>query len=106
MWQGFTTTPCVSGYVVSRPNGNGPNLGVKMASIRANCHTLPPYMHSVSAERLELAFQSALSALDAERSGCCWTGELSSSALSTATAVSGLALVDRHTGGADAHEQL
>jgi squalene-hopene/tetraprenyl-beta-curcumene cyclase len=50
-------------------------------------------------ERLEHAFQTALSALLAERSPeGHWVGELSTSALSTATAVSALALVRKATG--------
>src|SRR5262245_13802932 len=45
------------------------------------------------------AYQSALAALLAEQNADgYWTGELSASALSTATAVSALALVQRHTG--------
>ncbi|HZU38515.1 MAG TPA: prenyltransferase/squalene oxidase repeat-containing protein, partial [Gemmataceae bacterium] len=48
-------------------------------------------------ERLLSAFQAALFALLAERgSAGHWTGELSTSALSTATAVSALALVQKH----------
>jgi squalene-hopene/tetraprenyl-beta-curcumene cyclase len=55
-----------------------------------------------SPPRLEAAYRTALAALLAERtSEGHWVGELSSSALSTATAVSALALVDR-----DAHARL
>ena len=49
-------------------------------------------------ERLDSAYQTALSMLLAERtSKGHWVGELSTSALSTATAVSALALVQKHT---------
>jgi squalene-hopene/tetraprenyl-beta-curcumene cyclase len=49
-------------------------------------------------ERLEAAYQTALAALLAERtSEGFWVGELSTSALSTATAVSALALVQKAT---------
>ena len=48
-------------------------------------------------ERLEHAYQTALSALLAERHpDGYWIGELSTSALSTATAVMALALVKAH----------
>jgi squalene-hopene/tetraprenyl-beta-curcumene cyclase len=51
----------------------------------------------LSPERLEGAYQKALAALLAERTPQGhWAGELSTSALSTATAVSALALVQRH----------
>jgi squalene-hopene/tetraprenyl-beta-curcumene cyclase len=51
-------------------------------------------------DRLGSAYQTALAALLAERNaGGYWTGELSTSALSTATAVSALALVQRHAHG-------
>jgi squalene-hopene/tetraprenyl-beta-curcumene cyclase len=50
-------------------------------------------------ERLEAAYQTALAALLAERTPTGhWIGELSSSALSTATAVGALALVAKETG--------
>src|SRR5438552_10293256 len=50
-------------------------------------------------QRLEAAYQTALAALLAERTPeGHWVGELSSSALSTATAISALALVQKHTG--------
>src|SRR5580700_5502618 len=50
-------------------------------------------------ERLESAYQTALAALLAERTPeGHWVGELSASALSTATAISALALVQKHTG--------
>jgi squalene-hopene/tetraprenyl-beta-curcumene cyclase len=56
--------------------------------------------------RLEAAFQQARAALLAER---CpeghWVGELSASALSTATAISALALVQMHT-GTSAYQKL
>jgi len=49
-------------------------------------------------ERVEQAYQVALSALLSERNPeGYWTGELSTSALSTATAVSALALVQKHS---------
>jgi squalene-hopene/tetraprenyl-beta-curcumene cyclase len=49
-------------------------------------------------KRLEAAYQTALAALLAERTPeGHWVGELSSSALSTATAISALALVQKHT---------
>jgi squalene-hopene/tetraprenyl-beta-curcumene cyclase len=49
--------------------------------------------------RLEGAYQTALAALLAERTAeGRWVGELSASALSTATAISALALVQKHTG--------
>ena len=48
--------------------------------------------------RLENAFQTTLAALLAERNAeGHWTGELSTSALSTATAVAALSLVGRHS---------
>ena len=57
--------------------------------------------------RLENAYQSALAALLAERRlGGYWTGELSTSALSTATAVSALAMVQKRSGGPDVHTGL
>src|SRR5262249_47276957 len=50
-----------------------------------------------NSERLERAYQTALAALLAERTPeGHWVGELSTSALSTATAISALALVRRH----------
>jgi squalene-hopene/tetraprenyl-beta-curcumene cyclase len=55
-------------------------------------------MLSLAPERLERAYQTALAALLAERTpDGHWVGELSTSALSTATAVSALALVQRST---------
>ncbi len=55
-------------------------------------------MFSLVPERLERAYQTALAALLAERTPeGHWVGELSTSALSTATAVSALALVQRST---------
>src|SRR5262245_16879925 len=48
-------------------------------------------------QRLDSAYQTALAALLAERTPeGHWVGELSTSALSTATAVSALALVQKH----------
>src|SRR5262245_18663311 len=53
-------------------------------------------MEPVSADRLESAYQTALAALMAERTPeGIWVGELSTSALSTATAVSALAMMQR-----------
>ncbi|MCI0458177.1 MAG: squalene--hopene cyclase [Gemmataceae bacterium] len=50
-------------------------------------------------QRLDAAYQTALAALLAERTPeGHWVGELSTSALSTATAVSALALVQKHVG--------
>jgi squalene-hopene/tetraprenyl-beta-curcumene cyclase len=55
-------------------------------------------MLSLAPERLERAYQTALAALLAERTQeGHWVGELSTSALSTATAVSALALVQKST---------
>src|SRR5262245_27352528 len=63
-------------------------------------------MPSVSPERLESAYQTALAALLAERHpDGYWVGELSSSALSTATAIGALALVQKHT-GIETHQKL
>jgi squalene-hopene/tetraprenyl-beta-curcumene cyclase len=63
-------------------------------------------MSLLTPERLESAYQTALSALLAERTpDGHWVGELSTSALSTATAVAALALVQKHT-GAHAHDAL
>jgi len=59
----------------------------------------------VSTERLDFAYQSALSVLLAERTGSYWTGELAGSALATATAVTALAVVDQ-CGNANAHAAL
>ena len=56
--------------------------------------------------RIEAAYQKSLTALLAERNADgYWTGELSSSALSTATAISALALVQKQT-GLRSHDQL
>ena len=58
-------------------------------------------------ERLENAFQSAHDALLAERQpGGYWVGELSTSALSTATAVGALALVQKHSRSSSDHADL
>ena len=65
-------------------------------------------MNSIpGSERLTAAYQTALSALLAERnSDGYWTGELSSSALSTATAVSALALVDKNSRHHQNHQEI
>ncbi len=56
---------------------------------------------------LERAYQTALAALLAQRNPQGhWTGELSTSALSTATAVSALALVQEHAPAAPSHDDL
>lgn len=58
--------------------------------------------HQVPRERLEAAYQAARSALLTERTPAShWLGELSTSALSTATAVSALALFQKATGASD-----
>jgi squalene-hopene/tetraprenyl-beta-curcumene cyclase len=58
-------------------------------------------------DRLARAYQIALSALLAERtSDGHWVGELSTSALSTATAVSALALVQKHTRSQASYDKL
>jgi squalene-hopene/tetraprenyl-beta-curcumene cyclase len=55
-------------------------------------------MSIVDSNRLEAAYQTALAALLAERTAeGHWVGELSTSALSTATAVTALSLVQKHT---------
>jgi squalene-hopene/tetraprenyl-beta-curcumene cyclase len=57
--------------------------------------------------RLENAYQTARAALLAERTpDGHWVGELSTSALSTATAVSALALVRRHAPSESSHDTL
>ena len=54
-------------------------------------------MSNVTTELLESAYQKALAALLAERRpDGYWVGELSTSALSTATAVAALSLVQKH----------
>jgi squalene-hopene/tetraprenyl-beta-curcumene cyclase len=64
-------------------------------------------MAPVVPSRLESAYQTALAALLAERnSDGYWTGELSSSALSTATAVSALALIDQNSHLHQNHQEL
>ena len=61
----------------------------------------------VDPKRLQSALEKARSALLAERnSQGHWTGKLSSSALSTATAVCALQLVARESGSADSHQAL
>ncbi len=58
-------------------------------------------------EALERAYQTALAALLAERTpDGHWVGELSASALSTAVAVSALALVQTHSAAAPRHDDL
>src|SRR6266511_5505555 len=57
--------------------------------------------------RLDAAYQTALAALLAERTlEGHWVGELSTSALSTATAVGALSLVRKHAPSADDHDPL
>src|SRR5436309_3103058 len=57
--------------------------------------------------RLEAAYQAALAALLAERTPAGhWVGELSTSALSTATAVSALALVQKQVAPHNQHDAL
>jgi squalene-hopene/tetraprenyl-beta-curcumene cyclase len=59
------------------------------------------------ADRVELAYQTALAALLAERHpDGHWVGELSTSALSTGTAVSALALVQKYSPDAARHDDL
>jgi squalene-hopene/tetraprenyl-beta-curcumene cyclase len=63
-------------------------------------------MDQPSLERLESAYQTARAVLMAERTAeGHWVGELSTSALSTATAVSALALVQKHNGSRE-HDPL
>src|SRR5262249_10925372 len=57
-----------------------------------------PELALIDLDRVERAYRTARDALLAERTpDGHWVGELSTSALSTATAVSALALVQRHT---------
>src|SRR5579872_3675033 len=64
-------------------------------------------MIAVDASRLERAYQAALAALLAERTPeGHWVGQLSTSALSTATAISALALVRTHDPSAPRHDDL
>jgi squalene-hopene/tetraprenyl-beta-curcumene cyclase len=64
-------------------------------------------MLAPSTERLDRAYQTALTALLAERTPeGHWVGELSTSALSTATAVSALALVQKHDPHAPCHDDF
>src|SRR5579872_6173607 len=64
-------------------------------------------MSQVDPTRLEAAYQCALAALLAERtSEGHWIGELSTSALSTATAVSALALVQKATSSHHSFDSL
>ena len=62
---------------------------------------------SIAHDRLERAYRTAAATLLAERtpSGY-WTGELSSSALSTATAVSALSLVHKHSQAGNLHDLI
>src|SRR5262245_13014702 len=63
--------------------------------------------HPPARDRLEAAYHTALAALLAERNASGhWTAELSTSALSTATAVSALALVQRDTPQPRPHDAL
>src|SRR5213595_2283188 len=64
-------------------------------------------MTRLDSERLDRAYQTALAALLAERTPeGHWVGELSTSALSTATAVSALALVQQHVAPHNQHAAL
>lgn len=64
-------------------------------------------MSAVSPDRLRAAYRTARDKLLAERTPAGhWIGELSSSALSTATAVTALAIVARRAGSDPKHEQL
>jgi len=64
-------------------------------------------MHSADTDRLNHAYRTALAALLAERTPeGHWVGELSTSALATATAVSALALVRKHDPSAPPHDDL
>jgi squalene-hopene/tetraprenyl-beta-curcumene cyclase len=64
-------------------------------------------MPSVAPARLDHAYQIAVSALLAERNADgYWTGELSSSALSTATAASALVLVDKNSRLHQNHQEV
>lgn len=64
-------------------------------------------MSALDSHRLELAYQTALSALLAERTPeGHWVGELSTSALSTATAIMALALIQKHVPDAGPYDDL
>src|SRR6266851_5328140 len=64
-------------------------------------------MASVDPSRVNGAYPTALSALLAERnSDGYWTGELSSSALSTATAVTALVLIDQNSRLHHNHQEI
>ncbi|OAI54398.1 hypothetical protein AYO44_15120 [Planctomycetaceae bacterium SCGC AG-212-F19] len=64
-------------------------------------------MDPLAADRLEAAYQTSLAALLAERTPeGIWVGELSTSALSTATAVSALALMQRDRQPPRPHDKL
>src|SRR5207237_9663159 len=67
---------------------------------------ISPPAPTVASKRLEAAYQTVLAALLAERTADGhWVGELSTSALATATAISALALVQKHTGNTQ-HQPL
>ncbi len=67
----------------------------------------PEMPATLSTERLHAAYQKALAALLAERTPeGHWVGELSTSALSTAVAVSALSLVQQESGRSGAHDSL
>src|SRR5690349_13827859 len=81
-------------------NGAGPFVSGREASYHA-CMSFP------DPDRLDRAYQTALAALLAERTPeGHWVGELSTSALSTATAVSALALVQKATGSPRSFDSL
>ena len=82
-----------------RPNSSDGTVPI------VNCNQVGPRaptmlcdMTTLDPDRLERAYQTALAALLAERTPeGHWVGELSTSALSTAVAVSALSLVQKHT---------
>src|SRR5207249_620693 len=64
-------------------------------------------MNTIDLNRLERAYQTALAALLAERTPeGHWVGELSTSALSTAVAVSALSLVQKNTSSHGSFDSL
>src|SRR5437016_8229531 len=64
-------------------------------------------LSEVMVDRLRSAYLTARTALLAERTPeGFWIGELSASALSTATAVSALTLIDKHGGTPERHSPL
>lgn len=75
-----------------------------VSSLRAVTHPFEPALKS----RIERARETAVSALLQARhaSGRCWTGELSASALSTATAVTALSIVARTNAAAEARFRI